>query len=435
MKLNMASRDLYSRRHALAALGTLAGSQWLPSASRAAADVEDTEPTDPWSRARTQLVLNPRLAYFDTAQFGPTTRAVLANVYRAEEALHSDPGAFYMERYSSDAVLRQCQRVAAWLDCGADEVCFTGGALAGLLQVGHALSLQAGDEVLMTAQLPDAVQRYWQQQARQRGVVLKTVSLPMPLSNPSEVLAAVENAIGERSRVLVCSHVQHGDGAVLPIRELSALAKTRGLVSMVDGALALGALQFSVRELGCDVYAGSLCHWLNGPQHTGVVFVRESLQANLQREALSRSEPTLLNSLSTWPALQRRWPTVFADMAAQFQGVATALAWQEALGRARIEARLRELQLYTRMRLQAIDGLQIVTPSLPGMWLHLLSLKPGRRSASEVAAWLRSNDNVIVSAIGSPQDGLNVLRVSLHVYNSHDEIERLAHGLQRAARA
>jgi selenocysteine lyase/cysteine desulfurase len=122
-------------------------------------------------------------------------------------------------------------------------------------------------------------------------------------------------------------------------------------------------------------------------------------------------------------------------MAPQLYGAATALTWQEAFGRVRIEARLRELQLYTRMKLQSIRGVQIITPAAPGMWLQLLSIKPERRSARELADWLSSNDNVIVSAFADTQDSLNVLRISLHLYNSYDEIERLAHGLERAARA
>jgi selenocysteine lyase/cysteine desulfurase len=415
----------------------MAGSQLLPTSMRAASISSDDDSdvnADPWSHARAQLVLNPRLAYFDTAQFGPTTRGVLASVYRAGETLHTDPGAFFAERYSGEAVTRQCQRIAAWLGCGSDEVCFTGGAMAGLIQAGQALSLQAGDEVLITAQLPEGLQRFWRQQARQSGLVLKTIALPTPLGSAAEVIAAFEQALSERSRVLVCSHVQHGDGALLPIRELCQLASSHGVVSMIDGTLAFGALQFTTSDLGCDVYAGSLCHWLNGPQHTGVLYVRAALQARLPVEQLSRAESALINDLNGWPALQRRWPEDFVELAPQFQGVMTALTWQEGFGRARIEARLRELQLYTRLRLQSIDGLQIITPAAPGMWLQLLSLKIGRRNAVDLADWLRNNDNVIVSAYVGAQDGLNVLRVSLHLYNSHDEIERLAQGLQRAAR-
>jgi selenocysteine lyase/cysteine desulfurase len=105
------------------------------------------------------------------------------------------------------------------------------------------------------------------------------------------------------------------------------------------------------------------------------------------------------------------------------------------VGRPRIEARLRELQTYARLRLQSIEGLQLLTPVQPGMWLQILSARSARRNAKDLADWLRNNDKVIVSHANATQDGMNVLRVSLHVYNSHDEIERLTQGLQRALRA
>lgn len=428
---------LRSRRRALGQLGVMGGSLLTGRAMAASSDTADDlrYEFDPWTRARAQLVLNSRTAYLDTAMFGPSSRAVLASEYRARELLHTDPTAFYSERYSTQAVQGLCQRLGTWLDCSADEVCFTRGALVGLIQCGQILNLQAGDEVLISAQLPDALRRFWNQQARQRNLLLKIVNLPVPLNNSAEVIAAFENAITERSRVLVCSHIQHGDGAVLPVRELCQLAKGRNMISMIDGALSFAALQFSVRELGCDVYSASLCHWLNGPQQTGALYVRSELQNTLPDEYANVAEVTLSGAHATWPRLQRRWVEDFIEQAPQFQSLPTALAWQESVGRPRIEARLRELQIYARLRLQNIAGLELLTPVQPGMWLQILSARSAGRNAKDLADWLRNNDKVIVSHANATQDGMNVLRISLHVYNSHDEIERLTQGLQRALRA
>lgn len=426
-----------SRRRMIGQLGAglIAGSLGIRPA--AAADVSNDEPRfegDPWTRARTQLVLNPRLAYFDTAQFGPNSRAVLASQYRAQEMLQTDPAGFYEAQYSNSAVQELCQRLARWLDGPVDELCLTRGAAAGLIQCGQSLPLQAGDEVLIHAQLPEALRRFWIQQSRQRGLMLKTVSLPVPLQDPAQVLTAFENAMSARSRVLVCSHVQQGDGAILPIRELCQLARSHNVISMIDGTLSLGALQFSVRELGCDVYGASLCHWLNGPQQTGVLCVRSELQAVLQTDFIPAPELLAVSNRSGWPRLLQRWPTDFIELAPQFQSLPAALRWQESVGRGLLEARLRELHAYTRLRLQGVSGVEWLTPQQPGMWLALLALRPVRHNAGELANWLRSNDKVIVSGFDTVPGGLNALRISLHVYNAHDEIERLMQGLQRALR-
>ncbi|MGC3981352.1 MAG: aminotransferase class V-fold PLP-dependent enzyme [Steroidobacteraceae bacterium] len=424
----------YSRRHLLQ-LGALAGGSLIgkPIFSASAATDSGSEP-DPWNSARTQLVLNPRLAYFDTAQFAPSSRAVLASEYRAQESLHTDPDAFYAERYSASAVQELCKRLSGWLGCNVDELCLTRGALAGLMQCAQTLNLQSGDEILLAAQLPDSLRRFWQQQARQRSLVLKTISLPVPLHSEAEVLSAFEAAASERSRVLVCSHAQYVDGSILPLRGLCQWARTRNLISMINGSLSLGALQFSLRDLDCDIYGASLCHWLNGPQQTGALYVRAEMQAALLYESVGTAEPLRI-SRDGWPTLLQRWPTDFIELAPQFQSLSSALTWQENVGRARIEARLRELQLYARLRVQALNDVELLTSTQPGMWLHLLSLRSSKRNAVELASWLKNNDKVIVSGFNATQDGMNALRVSFHIYNSHDEIDRLMQGLQRALRA
>lgn len=424
----------FSRRDVLQGVGTVLATGTAGQVNGASSSDDDSPIEDPWTRARTQLVLNPRLAYFDTAQFAPSSRAVLASEYRAQEALHTDPFGFYAERYAAMAVQNLCQHMSGWLDCTVDELCFTRGAAAGLVQCAQALTLQSGDEVLLNGQLAEPIRRFWSQQARQRGLILKTVTLPLPLHTNAEVLAAFNNAASERSRMLVSSHVQPLDGAVLPIRELCQWARSRNIVSMIDGTLSLGALQLSMRDLGCDVYSASLCHWLNGAQQTGVLYVRNEFQSNLMDDVAS-TDAALVGNRVGWPKLLQRWPTDFIEQAPQFQSLPTALAWQESIGRARIEARLRELQTYVRLNVQNIMDVEMLTPVQPGMWLNLLSLRPGKRSAVDLANWLRNNDRVIVSGFNSTQDGLNVLRVSLHIYNSHDEIERLTQGLQRALRA
>ncbi len=433
-----------SRRYALGTLGSLTGtlmggftSTLISEVASAAGATDTVIDADPWVRSRAQLVLNPRLAWFDTARFGPSSRAVLAAVYRAEEALHTDPAGFYASRYSAAAVSQFSQRLGGWLGCTADELCFTRDVASGLKCAAQALLLQAGDEVVVNAQLPAELHEYWQQQAAQRGLIIKTVQLATPLRSTAEVLEAFEAALTERSRVLICTHMQPLDGAVLPVRELCQLARSRNMISMIDGSLMLGALQFSVRDLDCDIYGSSLCHWLNGAQHTAVLFVRSELQT-LLGDALNPGggthDPAATLSRN-WPRLCRRWPHEFIEQATQFQSISSAMNWQENLGRARIEARLRELQTYARLRLQGITGIELLTPAVPGMWLHILSLRPARGSAAELANWLQNNDKVIVSGLTDTQDAVNVLRISLHTYNSHDEIERLVQGLQRALRA
>lgn len=427
-----------SRRRLLASAAAAVTAAATPTGGAVAqsALAPSTSP-DLWRQASEQWVMNPRLAYFDTARFAPGTRAMLAAEYRASEALHHDPQAFFRDEFNAASVQSLCARLGQWLDCSADELCFSRNATQGLLHFAQQVPLQAGDEVVIHSQLPQPLRKFWEQQARLRGLVLKSVELPLPIANAAQVVAAFENALSERTRVLMCSHVQELDGAILPIRELGALAHKQGALCLVDGSFSLGALQFSLASLGCDVYGSSFGHWLNGPATTGLLYVRRELHARLG-EQFNSGSTTLLDTVG-WPQLAGRWHAALLETPVQFQMLPLALDFQERMGRARIEARLRALQIYARLRLQALSGLEWLTPNQPGLSLHILSVRSNARSAEQIAEQLRRNDSVIVSGLATQDGGnpslSNVLRIAFNVYNSHDDIDRLVLGLQRAIRA
>ena len=403
------------------------------AASAPASPLADSAPvsSQQWNAIRAQLVLNPQLAYFDTAGIGPATRAVLVAEYRALEAMHTDPQEFHLSRYNVQAVQQLCGRVAGWLGCSRDEVAFTSGAQAGMELFANwfnfSAPLQAGDELVICEQLSTAATEFWTRWGQQRGMAVKTLILPSPLTSDAQAIDALTAGLDQRSRILVVPQVQHGDGARLPVREICTLARERKVLSIVDGSLSLGAISVSVAGMGCDVFTGSFCHWLNGPRHTGVLYVRSELHS--QMPYLSDSIAATLDlNVAAWPALAARLPQQFLNYAPQFQALPLALSLQENLGVNVIAARIRELSSYARLQLQSA-GVSLLTPVPGQMWSNVLAIKVSRNVA-ELINYLRHTDEVIAG--GFRTHGGDVLRMSFHIYNSFDDIDRLLRGLKRA---
>jgi len=385
-----------------------------------------------WSELRGQLLLNPRWAYFDTASSGPATRAVLAAEYRALEALHADEQEFYAARYNSQAVQQLCGHIASWMNCSRDDLTLTRGAHAGLEQFATWFNfqppLQSGDELVICSQLPATTINYWTHWAREHGLSIKTVMLPSPLLNAQQAIESFSAAISDRTRAIIFSHVQHTDGAILPVRELCQLARDRKAMSIVDGTLALGAMYVSIADMNCDVYVSSFSHWVNGPQHTGVLFVRRELHAQLPYLSDALIEMLDLNT-SSWPALIARLPQDFLHYAPQFQALPAALSLQENLGRSVVSARIRELSSYARLQMQSAN-VQVITP-IPGeLWSNILSIRTGRRNAAEMISYLRRTDQVVAGGMNFSTGA--ILRLSFHIYNSLEDIDRMMRGLIRA---
>ncbi len=420
----------FTRRQALQlGLGILSATAIAQTASSS----ESTSSTsEVWNALRAQLVLNPRIAYFDTATAGPTTRAVLATEYRAMEALHTDEQDFYAARYNAQAVQQLCSEIASWLNCSRDELILIRDAQAGLEQFASWFNfqpaLQVGDELVISNQLPAAMLRFWTQWAHQRGVIIKIVILPSPLLNREQAIASFTAAMTDRSRVVVFSHVQHTDGSILPVHDICRIARERKAISVVDGALALGAIPVSIIDMECDIYASSFCHWLNGPQHTGVLYVRRELHSQLPYLSDALIETLNLNT-AMWPVLIAKWAQDFLQYAPQYQALSPALSLQQTVGSTVIAARIHELSSYARLQLQSAN-LQVLT-AMPGeMWSNILVVSAGRRNVAELIAYLRHTDQVMVSGMNLSTGA--ALRISFHIYNSFDDIDRLMRGLIRA---
>ena len=431
-----------TRRDLLAAGAGLAATTALSTAAGQTVTPVPTMPTsnrELWQWVRTQPMLDTQLAYLDVASGGPTLRAAMAAEYRAREV--QSIGLANAAARWTDETNRLATRFAGFLGCEPDEVQFTRGAGEALGLAIAGLDLAPGDEIITTTREHPAALSPWLVLARRRDLVVKQIELPTPLSGPEQPLGLFAGAVTERTKVLAFSHVQYDDGAALPVRELCAFARQRSILSVVDGAQALGMVDFAVRDLGCDVYA-TCCHkWLSGSHGTGVLYVR--------REVLDRLwplEPRGLDSVppvftptdaegnSDVPAALHKLGNIVPYAWPALRGVEAALEFQQTVGRSKIEARVRELAIYARLRLQQLTGLEMLTPARPGLWAGILTFRvPGKR-ATELAAAVERTHRVHVRAVRWPNGADGALRVSPHIFTTHDDIEKLVQGLQFALR-
>ena len=432
----------FSRRDLLTAgAGVAAAAALQPVAAQTVAPVQimPTSSRELWLWVRTQPMLDPQTAYLDVASGGPTLRASMAAEYRARE-VQSLGLANATERWA-DETKRLATRFAAFLGCEPDELQFTRGAGEALGQVIAGLDLAAGDEVITTTREHPAALSPWLVQARRRELVVKQIELPTPLTGPEQALGLFAGAVTDRTKVLAFSHVQYDDGAVLPVKELCAFARQRGILTVVDGAQAFGMLEFAARDLGCDFYA-TCCHkWLGGSHGTGALYVR--------REVLDRlwpTEPRGLDSVppvftptdadgnTDVPAAVHKLGNIVPYSWPALRGVEAAMEFQQQVGRSKIEARVRELAIYARLRLQQVTGIELLTPARPGLWAGILAFRVSGKAATDIAAAVERTHRVHVRAIRWPNSADGALRLSLHVFNTHDDVEKLIQGLQQALR-
>jgi selenocysteine lyase/cysteine desulfurase len=178
---------------------------------------------------------------------------------------------------SPDTVLTAAEQVreraARFLGCEPDELLITRCTMEGMNTVAQGIRWTAGDHVLTTNLEHDGGSMCWAYQAQRRGVVIDKVAIALDEHDSNAIVQRFAAAITPQTRVISVSHIISSIGLRMPIVEISALARQRGILCVVDGAQAGGAMPVDVKALGCHAYATSGHKWLMGPKGTGLLYV------------------------------------------------------------------------------------------------------------------------------------------------------------------
>jgi selenocysteine lyase/cysteine desulfurase len=237
--------------------------------------------------------------------------------------------------------------------------------------------------------------------------------MPAPVETPDQILELVASSITSRTRVCSFSHVCTVTGLVMPLARVAELTRPRDILLVCDGAQAPGMLKVDVTELGVDTYASSSHKWMLAPKGTGLLFIREEVQ--------DRVRPLFLHSgygAYTASSGTRNVATLLAH------GV--AMDFHDTIGRERVEARCRELRLRLRERLEPLDQLTILTPEREDLCAGILTISVQGRDYREVRR-IMLEDHGFVLKNGKAE--YNAIRISTHIFNSEDDVDRLAQTL------
>ena len=385
-----------------------------------------------WRDRRRQLMLAPGAAQLNAGTLSPTPRPVFDAVTRLRRLQAEGPTDFLV-RQGPALIQRSRARLAAFLHADPADLLLLPNVTLAINVVAASVPLRRGDEVLMTDHEYGAMAACWRRRAAASGATVRELRLPVDVEDPGVVVEAFRRAIGRRTRVLHFSHVTCTTGLVVPAAAVCAMARRRGLVTVVDGAHAPGMVPVDLGRIGADFYGANGHKWLMAPAGCGFLHAR-------------RSRKTILRSVVTswgWgypPARRERdsgWGGSFWQRDFEFLGVADrtpqmvlpeVLAFRRPLGgEAAIARRVRALSDYARARLAGV-GLVPATPENPALRGALLAFGIPARAARTLREriWRRHRVETAVSSAA----GRHFLRLSIGWFNTREEIDRLARAIQ-----
>ena len=386
----------------------------------AAPPSESSTDLEIFSRLRDDFLFSRDVTYCNTGTLGAMPREVLEAMtdgLRNTEASLPDWPYFQADGEpltGYQPLLAARTAAARFLGADADEVAITQNATMGMNALGNGIDWQAGDEVLTTDQEHGGAVSIFRLMAKRRGIVVKELPLAGSVGGgPKGIVAMFAAAATPKTRAIMVSHITSQFGIRMPVVELIALARTRGALSLIDGAQAVGQIRVSVHELGCDAYVASPHKWLMAPKGTGLLYVRRGVQETLW---------TTLASYE-WDSKDKgafRFMQYGTGSTALVDGLMAALARAERTGIDRVERW--DLGLTKRLRegLARIPGAVLSSPPDPRLASAITTFRVEGVAARDLqnALWERK---IRVRAQGDDKG----VRLSAHVYVAPADIDRV----------
>jgi selenocysteine lyase/cysteine desulfurase len=232
-----------------------------------------------WTELRKQFLIPAENIYLNNGTVGsspaPVLRAIFDGYNETERMAQKDPEDYPIWGYAAWNEFRD--PLAAFVGCTRDEIALVRNATEANSYIANGVDLKAGDEVLMTDQEHPGGEHPWDLRAKRYGIVVKKITLPKPVPDAATVLNLFNGAITPRTRVLFFSHITTATGVVLPAKELCALARSKGILSAVDGAHVVGMMSLNLHDLGCDMYTSSPHKWLQSTKGSGFLYLRDEV--------------------------------------------------------------------------------------------------------------------------------------------------------------
>src|SRR5690242_7269713 len=369
---------------------------------------------DYWNTIRRAYVPDPTILNLNNGGVAPSPSSVLEAEIEAIRYSNQLPA--YRMWHDLEPRIEDVRKTLARM-WNADPECIaiTRNASESLQIAQFGIDLQLGDEVLTTSQDYPRMIITWQQRARREKIVLKQLDFAVPVKNPADLVRLYEQAITPRTRVIHVSQVVFMTGQIFPVKEICALARSRGITSIVDGAHAFAHVPFQFSEIDCDFYGASLHKWLSAPIGTGMLYVRKD---RIEKHWALMAAPESMDKNI------RKYEEIGTHPAAMHNATLQALEFYQQMGAERKFARLRYLKNRWAERLSKVPGAKMLVnldPNQSGAFgtIHFDTIEPGKLYEALLGKY-----NILVTPITGP--GFNGIRVSSNVYTSPDEIDQFS---------
>ena len=201
---------------------------------------------------RDLFLLDPEVVYLNHGMAGACSKPVFETYQRWQLELERQPTAFLARK--ADALLTEARcSLADYLGCKRDEIVYFTNPTSALNVVARSLDLKPGDEILSSDHEYGAMDRTWRFICSRWGARYRQAPIPLPLTDPKQILDQLWQGVGERTRAIFLSHITSPTAIIFPVEEVCSRAREEGILTIIDGAHVPGQIDLDLKLLGADL--------------------------------------------------------------------------------------------------------------------------------------------------------------------------------------
>ena len=314
-------------------------------------------------------------------------------------------------------------RLAVMLGTSADELAIVRNTSEANNTIVQGMPLEAGDEVVLWDQNHPSNGVAWEVQAARLGATVRWFSVPTDTGSIDEVVDMFVAAVGDKTKVVSFTHISNISGFRLPAAEICAALRKRksDLHIHVDGAQTWGAVDINLGAIEADSFSASAHKWFMGPREVGLLYVRErhidSIWPNIVSIPWGSTKDDAPKGARKFDALGQRDDAAIASLA-------DAAGFHEAMTPAGIEERSMMIANHLRAGLKDL-GVTFVSTANPAFTSSIVILSAPRENARQLVGQVFDDAGVQTAGTGG-------LRMSPHVYNTEDHVERVIAAVKKS---
>ena len=382
---------------------------------------------------RKSIPVCQRMVYLNTGWSGPSPVQVVDAIKdRLDYEMEQGPTGAEVIRRAQEIREDARQRVAALLNASPDEICLTKNTTDGLNIVINGLPWQEGDEII-TCSLEHSsvlVPSYFTQS--RHGVKMRV--LPMASNEQREdILSKIEGAINDRTKLVFLSHIEYSSGLRMPVNEIRSMTRDRGIWMLLDGAQTAGHISLDMRDIDCEFYSIPGQKWLLGSEGVGALYIRQDMIPTVAptqvggRAVVHYEEPVNME-----PNIASMDKFLVSSTSTALQaGLAEAVKFIQDAGMAAIEECNLDLASSLKAALSDIPRVTIGSPMDRQSSSGLVTFNIDDVEPESLVSYLWEQHSIVVRRVEYPPS----VRVSLHFFNTEEEVATLAEAVRQRAAA